>query len=242
MKPPSRARLAEMWAPAQPVAVRAHELANEQGSRAVSVPHLAATLLELESILEVTERCGADAELAHYVALATIDELPRRRWWQGRPTEDRVLNHIYSGALGHAVAAELPAVSAELLLVRMLAHDPSAPIVERLDALGLEVLLVRRVVAHGTTEEPPLEDGFGAGRVRVMNDPFTTFELVVEVFETCFGFSADRAERLMRRVHERGAATFQIDEWERARRAVLEARRMSQSRGYPLRLRLERRA
>lgn len=239
MKPPTRARLAEMWAPVIPVADRARAVALEQGSRSIDVPHLAVALLELESILEIAERCDADAELARYAALATIDELPRRRWWHRGPAESRALNHVYNGALGHAVAAELEAVSAPLLLVRTLGQDPSAPVAERLDALGLELLCVRRVVAHGTTEEPPLEDGFGAGRVRVMNDPFTPFELVIEVFETCFGFPADRSERLMRRVHERGTASFKVDEWERGRRAVLEARRISASRGFPLRMRLE---
>lgn len=219
---------------------RALEIAAGHRHARADEAHLVAALLERSPVQRAVAACGADPDEVRALVDGTVDEQPRRRWWQiGRPGESRRLRTVYERALIHAISSEVNQVSPVALLVRVLLHAPPSLVAERLDAMGVEALPLMRFDAHRRVDDAPLPHGTGPARVVLANDPYTTMELVVELLERFFGLEPERAHRLMRRVHERQRGTIRFSDWEAARRAASAAREEARRRGYPLELALE---
>ena len=221
------------------LAARAMELATERKHAEAGVVHLAAALLEYEDAQEAVEACGAELEVVLDLVAGTVDEARRRSWWWPVTGRSRVLEQVLRLAVMHAVSAEVPELSAAHVLADLLVWVPDAPVVERLDALGVEALPMRRWVSHGTVDETPIPTGSGRARVVFHNDPFTTMELVVEVLETHFALPREAAMQLMRRVHYEGRGHVAPMPWGSARQRLLEAREAARREGFPLELTIE---
>jgi ATP-dependent Clp protease adapter protein ClpS len=219
---------------------RAHDLAIARKSRRADVVHLAAALLETDEVRRAVEACGAAVDEVVDLVDGTMDEQPRRRWWQlGGPPESRALLEIYDRALVHALSSEVDRVTPVALTVRLLSQEPPSLVAERLDAVGVEPLPLMRWEAHGAVADAPLPRGEGPAAVVIRNDPYTTMEAVVELLQAHFGCDPDEAEKLMRRVHERGRGTVRFRDWDEARRTATAARDEARRRGHPLELTVE---
>lgn len=221
---------------------RAHERAVSAGRARVDVAHLVAALLEEEQVRAAIDAIGADLEEVEAVVEGTADETPPKRWWHfGGPRESRALASIYERAMTHAFGAELEEVTPLNLFVRALQQEPTSTLTGRLDAFEIEPLPLMRFDAHGRVDDPPLEDGEGPARVVILNDPYTTMEAVVEILGTYLDLEPEAAERIMRKVHERGRSGVRFASWAEAKRRAEQAREDARLRGFPLELRVRAR-
>jgi ATP-dependent Clp protease adaptor protein ClpS len=219
---------------------RAFDLAAAEKHAAVTEAHVVAALLEDADVEAAVRTCGADPVELRDVALGSVGDVRRRPWYRRHPKVHGHVTDALRAAATHAMAAGLVDLGPRFLMVQILSPKTPSLLVERLEAMGLELLALKHVVSHGSP--PPARIDRPAARrcdVVVHNDPFTTMEFVVEVLRSHFEMSEETASRLMREIHERGTSTVSTLEpsaaAEKAEAVVKEARCL----GFPLLLTLE---
>ncbi len=79
-----------------------------------------------------------------------------------------------------------------------------------------------------TTRRPPMY------KVLLHNDDFTTMEFVIQILETVFRLSQERAVQIMLHVHTRGVGVAGIYPYEVAEMKVAEATSLARANEFPL--------
>lgn len=206
----------------------------------VNESHLAMELLRTEPVRALAKALGNEVEDIELLVEGSADETPKMRWYSlaiRAPTQ--ALRAIYARAYYGAASAELDAVTPGQLLLSMINARPQSKVADRLAVFGFEPLPVRLYFAHGRLDDPPLPRGSGTANLVALNDPFSTMEIVVEIFETTVGLDRDDAIRAMQKVHENGEATVARLPWADARNMGEAIRREARKRHYPLDVRIE---
>ncbi|HEY0787658.1 MAG TPA: ATP-dependent Clp protease adaptor ClpS, partial [Thermoanaerobaculia bacterium] len=71
-------------------------------------------------------------------------------------------------------------------------------------------------------------------KVLLHNDDFTTMEFVVQILQTVFGLSQEKAVQIMLHVHTRGVGVAGIYPYEVAEMKVAEATSLARANEFPL--------
>jgi ATP-dependent Clp protease adapter protein ClpS len=229
-----------LWNTFAPVRIGATQHARTLDHIEVNESHLAMELLKNEPLRELAKALGNEVEDIELLVEGSADETPDMKWYSlaiRAPT--RALRAIYARAYSNAFSAELDAVTPGLLLLCLINAQPQSRVADRLAVFGFEPLPVRLYFAHGRLDDPPLPRGSGSAHVVALNDPFSTMELVVELFETIIGLQRDEAIQAMHEVHREGEAIVATLPWTDARRMGEAIRREARRRHYPLDVRIE---
>jgi ATP-dependent Clp protease adaptor protein ClpS len=72
-------------------------------------------------------------------------------------------------------------------------------------------------------------------KVLLLNDDYTTMEFVIEVLETIFGMSRERATQIMLKVHQEGSAVCGVYPKDIAESKVAQVTVLARQREHPLR-------
>ena len=72
-------------------------------------------------------------------------------------------------------------------------------------------------------------------KVVLLNDDYTTMEFVIEVLETIFGMSRERATQIMLKVHQEGSAVCGVYPKDIAESKVAQVTTLARQREHPLR-------
>ena len=72
-------------------------------------------------------------------------------------------------------------------------------------------------------------------KVVLLNDDYTTMEFVIEVLETIFGMSRERATQIMLKVHQEGSAVCGVYPKDIAESKVAQVTMLARQREHPLR-------
>jgi len=84
------------------------------------------------------------------------------------------------------------------------------------------------------TTKPP-----GMFKVLLFNDDYTTMEFVIEVLQRFFAINRERAQQIMLKVHQEGAAVCGIYTRDVAETKVAQVTEFAKQHGHPLRCGLE---
>lgn len=214
---------------------RAFELASEARHAEVTAAHLVAALLEEEDVSTAIVACGADRNELTDVALGSLDETRQRPWYRRKPKAHVTVDGILRDAVAHVMGSGLPEVTPILVLIQILDHDDSSLLAERLDAMGLEALALKRLVAHEMPLDRPATptETLRAGIV-LHDDPFTTREFVVEILVETFSMSEDQATELMLDAQRLGKLTVKTLDRDEALAAVESIQEKARNAGFPL--------
>ena len=206
----------------------------------VTEGHLAAALLEDGGVKEAVAACGADAEELRDVALGSLDDARPRPWYRRRPRYHVHVTNVISSAVTHAMSAELDEVTPLLVMIRLLDHEEPSILAERLDAMGLELLPLKRFMAHGTVR-PSGPEGVNMGRCQVVlhNDPFTTREFVIEALEEEFALTEEEAMKVMLAAHHQGTSRVTTMACAQAAAAAESVISKAEAQGFPFKITLE---
>jgi len=217
------------------VLARASELS---GVRCIDVPTFVAALEVSGEAMEILRRCGVEAAaLRAAVAASRAEPAPEQ---QGDEPFDLVMRACVKAAGIAAASSDRRGARSTDVLGALLHVRPLPVVVAELERLGMTLLRLRRVTAHGMADYPPPEPPAGElCAVRLHDDPFTTKELVVEVLGETFGLRKALAERLMLRTHEHHGVSFGPLPVALATACVDAAQRRASERNFPLRLTLE---
>ncbi len=85
-------------------------------------------------------------------------------------------------------------------------------------------------------KEPDIYD------VIMLNDDFTTMEFVIEVLHTVFFHSIEKATQMMLAIHQSGQCIVGSYTFDIAQSKVDKATSLARDAGYPLRLKIEKKA
>lgn len=218
---------------------RTFELASTSKHAEVTAAHLVAALLEEDEVATAITACGADREELKDVVLGSLDGIRRRPWYRRKPKARVLVNGILRDTVVHVLGAGLPEVTPTFVLIQLLEHDESSLLVERLDAMGLEALALKRYVAHGSPVDTPVETTETLrSDVVIHDDPFTTREFVVEALVETFSMSEEKATSTMLEAQRLGKlAVATLDRGE-ARAAAESIREKARDGGFPLKISL----
>lgn len=218
---------------------RAYERAQRARHKLAGESHLATELLREAPVCAGIAACGAEFDVVEALVLGSLDQEPRRSWWElGPQKESPALVRVYQRTAMQAVSAEVKEVTPLRLLLGLLEASPPSVLAERLHVFGLEPTNWRLFVAHGRAKDDPLPHGCGRAHLAVLNDEFTPFELVTQLLGRILGLSDSDAQRMMRRVHAAESAVVGIFDWQEARDRGEALRQAARNLGYPLDVRL----
>jgi ATP-dependent Clp protease adaptor protein ClpS len=223
------------------VLAAAGEQAARRRHRVVGPEHLLRALVDENEAGEILHRCGADlAELA--AELDDYLELIEPGRGAPRPRIDPACEALLTRAAALALNSGKPSVDVGRLLEQMLnqREQYAAMLLAAAGPTGIDLIDLRRVVAHGRRElvpEVPAGDRLG---VRLHNDDYTTMEFVVTVLTELFGLRPPDAHARMLEIHagETGLLVAELPARDAIRRVALVHERAG-ARNFPLRCSLE---
>lgn len=113
------------------------------------------------------------------------------------------------------------------------------PVMDLVRAGGVRAVDVLCVLVHGSAEEEPPADDRGAVQVVLVNDDFSTKDVVVEILRDVFDLAEPDARARMEQVHRSGQAVVNRYPAALGCAKVAAAIERARSGGFPLRIRIE---
>jgi ATP-dependent Clp protease adaptor protein ClpS len=224
---------------------RAMAAAAEQAARrrhsAFTPEHLLRALVDGEDSAEILRRCGADlAELA--AELDDFLELIEPARGAPRPRMDPACEALLMRAAVLARASGRPTLGVGRVLEQMLGMPDqyAGLLLSAAGPSGIDLVDLRRVVAHGRRELAPEIPAGDRLAVRLHNDDYTTMEFVVTVLTGVFGLRPPEAQTRMLDIHagQDGALIAELPARDAVRRVALVHERAA-AQQFPLRCTLE---
>jgi ATP-dependent Clp protease adapter protein ClpS len=215
--------------------------ASRRHHRTFSPEHLLRALLEDDDAGEILRRCGADladlaAELDDYLELIE----PARGAPQ--PRIDPACEALLTRAALLARASGRPSLRVGRVLEQLLGmrEQYAALLLSAAGPRGIDLIDLRRVVAHGQREPSPAIPAGDRLAVRLHNDDYTTMEFVVTLLTELFGLHPPEAKARMLEIHggQAGVLITALPAREAVRRVALVHERAG-AHDFPLRCTLE---
>lgn len=160
---------------------------------------------ELEPLWRATSTNLAQLRADVQEAVAEIDE--------GTLRASPRLQQLVQGAILHAMGANNAAVDVRMLMSRLWASstkDGPDPLIELLADHGLTSLTVKTFFAHGVIAHEEWSDATApvgeSLAVELVNDDYTTQEIVVHILNDIVGLEPTNAHQVMLDVHMTGRA------------------------------------
>ena len=221
----------------------AFAMAERRRHATVTLEHLLLSLLQGDAACALLSLSGADPaelerELSEFVDLAA--ELPPDS--PHRPVYEAAVHMVLNHAAMFARGGGRSTIDApDLLAALMRQTDAYATLA--IAAQGVSRVDLLRRIAHGSADFtiPPPTDASPVA-VILHNDSVTTMEFVVELLSSLFELSPGRARSLMLEIHQGGQSGHGrvcVMPAELGRERALEAMRLAEEAGFPLRLTIE---